>query len=750
DLPRLWGRVSRIARPRLSGGANPIPARVRVISPQVAPPTSSALRRLNSAALLPRLADYLRRVGLREGALAMVYVPTATTLELLELLKPGLVVYDCASNFRAHPKAPADFPSLERRLLERSGLVVCDSDFLYQQKKNEHSHVAQIHQGVPSSFFAARPPDPAFRRFCYYGTWGKELDGALLGALARSGLEVTFSGFIKTAGRALPAQARRLPPVRREALVERLQGFDAFALPYRITPFMLGVIPAKLYEMLAMGRPVIATPLPSLKPLEDLIYIGETPQDWARLALELPRRETDALRRRRVELAREHTHEREFARLQEAIESASRRQRPRPTAGPARNAIFGPFLRGLSTLTLFYGLARAATLLTQVAAGRWLGVVEFGKAGLAIAAAAFLQIPPMLGFPLTLTKFLPEHESERERRALISTTLTAFLIWASATAVPALLWRYKLAAMSGLPPGVFLFALAYAYATALYTVLASPLLGLRRFKERGSAETIYGFSALALLALLAALGLRDYRTLLGALCAALLGASGYAAWRLRSLLRPGFDRKAFRTVRGYAIVASLNLLTAAFVLAPARLILNACDGLRAVGIFGAYFTATAQLALALLTIAASVIVPFSSTPEGHRRALAAFRRWALPLSAAAACGFLAAAVLGLKLFGRQYPMRPQWLALFAAAATLLLLHGVVSALLSARDFSGLSVSATGGLIAGVGNAVLCLWMIPRWGIGGAAGALIVGYALGLAFYAAAETEMVYSPRRFHE
>jgi hypothetical protein len=113
--------------------------------------------------------------------------------------------------------------------------------------------------------------------------------------------------------------------------VRRLENFDAVLLPHRITPFMLGVVPAKIYECMAMGRPVLAAPLPSVVALKDLVYIGQTPKDWVKIARDLPKSETAARREARIALAREHTHRREFERFQSVIADALARR-----AGAAR------------------------------------------------------------------------------------------------------------------------------------------------------------------------------------------------------------------------------------------------------------------------------------------------------------------------------------------------------------------------------------------------------------------------------
>ena len=317
DLPRLWSRLVRLAVPPSESATNTIPSGLKVFSPQALPPTNGLFRRLNSSLFVPRIVRRLQDAGLRPGPIVIAYSATATTLKLIEALRPSKLIHDCASNFRGHPDAPRDFARLEAELLRQTDLVVCDSNFLYEQKKAEHPNVVQLHQGVDEKFFSAKPPSPDFRRFCYYGTWVPDLNPDYLAALADDGFDVCLSGFVKGP---LPP-FRHLPPVPREKIVERLENFDVFLLPHRINPFMLGVLPAKIYECLAMGRPVIAAPLPSLAPYKDLIYIAETPQDWVRVARGLPKTETPALHEARIALAREHTHRAEFLRLQGFIDA---------------------------------------------------------------------------------------------------------------------------------------------------------------------------------------------------------------------------------------------------------------------------------------------------------------------------------------------------------------------------------------------------------------------------------------------
>ncbi|MBI4677698.1 MAG: oligosaccharide flippase family protein [Elusimicrobia bacterium] len=740
DLGRLRKKALDWLAPRPSA-EEPTPG-VRVFPPKVLPPTGRLPRLLNRYLRLPALVERLRKAGLQAGPVVIVYFPTATSLDLISLLEPSAVVYDCASNFRAHPDAPGDFSAMESALISIADVVICDSDFLYNQKKAEHPHVAQIHQGVSEDFLNAKPGRSQVRSFCYYGTWGPDLDPEYLAALVDAGFSVAMSGFFKGDHAPLPAGVERLEPTSPELLRGRLEGFDAFLMPYRITPFHLGVVPAKIYECLAMGRPVLATPLPSLAPYKDLIYIAAKPEEWVKIAKELPKTENDGLRRARIALAGEHTHAKEFDRFRERLRDARGRRGAcafgagRGPAQPPRSPRqVAAFVRGFSWIGLFYGAAKVSILATQVIAGRMLGPAEFGKANIVLAVSAFLQILPTLGFPVALSKLLSPQRSESERQDIVSTALWAFLAWGALLLAACILLKRELSGALSVPETLFGLALLYSFCNAFYVVVSSPLLGLQSFRDRGISEAIYGFCTPLILLALAARGEVSHRDLILALAASFALASFHSAWKLRDYLRPAFVLRAFRPVAQYAFVAALNLLTLACVLAPARLILNRHFTPHEVGVFSAYFTATAQISLSLLYMVTAVLIPVSSDPEGQAQAWSVFRRIRLPLAAAAWVGLTLAACAALFLFGKKYEFRLDWAVMLAAAASLIMTHGLAANILSARDFAGLRVSVAGSVVAGAGNLLLCAALIPRWGITGAALALLGAYLLGLAYYA---------------
>lgn len=328
DLPRLWRKALRLVSREPAAPRQPPPAGVRVVNPLVLPPTLRAFRKANAGRLVPRLVGKLRELGLGPSPVAIAYLPTATTLSLLDQLKPALTVYDCVANFRGLPKAPKDLSRIENALLGRSQLVVADSGTLFKDKSRLHPNVLELHHGVSPAFFIEPPPDRGYRRLCYFGTLWRAIDYHPIRALANAGFPVDLIGPRKERPPRLPRGVRWRPSLPHQELPEALASCDALLLPYAGGEFARGVLPAKIYECLATGRPVIASPLPALEPFRELVYRARTPAEWVQTARNLPHTESSDLRRERVKMAREHTQEKMFARLEEALRKAWRRRFP--------------------------------------------------------------------------------------------------------------------------------------------------------------------------------------------------------------------------------------------------------------------------------------------------------------------------------------------------------------------------------------------------------------------------------------
>jgi glycosyltransferase involved in cell wall biosynthesis len=282
--PQLAGRdLTRIAR-RLRRGLAPPRARdgLHVLSPLVIPLHGNRLVRALNARLLPALVHRAaRRIGMRNPIL-WAYVPQAEVL--LDTLEPSLVIYHCVDDIAAHSRIDtASFRAAEARFAARADLVLASAPALARRLREFSENVldapnvadvelfAQALESGPVDSAMAALPEP---RIVFTGAIvTTKLDLPLLIALARARPDWSFAlvgpvgpGDPHTDVSALAAEpnVHLLGGRSYEQLPSVLRAADVGLIPYARNELTDSIFPMKVYEYLAAGLPVIATPLPAI------------------------------------------------------------------------------------------------------------------------------------------------------------------------------------------------------------------------------------------------------------------------------------------------------------------------------------------------------------------------------------------------------------------------------------------------------------------------------------------------------
>ena len=296
-----------------------------IYSPLTAPPTYGVFRWLNRRFLVPRVVRDLRKKG--ADPVVIAYPPTRTTLEVISGLRPRLVLYDCSDDYAHFPGAPRDVAATERELLGRADLVSCTSTWLLEKVRAVRPDAFLSGPAVDYEHFAVLQGAPPLsggevRTVCFFGSLsGERIDLRALRAIVEAGFEVRIVGGLGRVDRdllELPGIDYR-GEVSHAKLPAALAGVDAFVLPYRVSSLTRGISPAKTYECLATGRPVVAAPLPALEELAGFVYLAGRPGDYVEVLRNLKNLETEERRRARIELARENSWGARFEEIEEAL-----------------------------------------------------------------------------------------------------------------------------------------------------------------------------------------------------------------------------------------------------------------------------------------------------------------------------------------------------------------------------------------------------------------------------------------------
>jgi len=322
-LPRkLLSRLARSAE--ASADVPETPENLSVYSPLVLPPTTGVFRKMNRRLLVPRVVRDLRRMA-GEHPAVISYPPTRTTLDIVRGLSPSSLLYDCSDDYEHFSGVPADVADTEREMLRLAHAVSCTSEFLLEKARRVRPDAFLCGPGVDfeafNAFAAESGPGREVRTVCFFGHVGERLDLRVLREISRSGFTVRLIGEVERSARWLLDEPNvdYRGKVPHAELPQSLSGVDAFVLPYRLTGQGPGISPAKTYECLATGRPVVASPLPALARLGEHVYLAREPEDFVRRLRELPRAETGERAAARVSLARECDWERRVDELARAL-----------------------------------------------------------------------------------------------------------------------------------------------------------------------------------------------------------------------------------------------------------------------------------------------------------------------------------------------------------------------------------------------------------------------------------------------
>lgn len=261
----------------------------------------------------------LRRAGCRR---IVLYIWRPEFAAMLALCRYDLSCYhiDDEYSFSPDPGSPSE---AERRLLTGADRVIIHSPGLFALKGALNRHTTLIPNGVDYEAFARPAPEPAdlagipHPRIGYLGWLKRELDWPLLLELTgrHPGWSFVFVGGWKNPETEpfRPALARRpnvylLGSKPTAAVGAYPQHFDACILPYVRNGYTDCIYPMKLHEYLASGRPVVGTPIATLREFAGLVALPETRSEWSEaLAASLdPAADTAEQRDRRREVARAH------------------------------------------------------------------------------------------------------------------------------------------------------------------------------------------------------------------------------------------------------------------------------------------------------------------------------------------------------------------------------------------------------------------------------------------------------------
>lgn len=234
----------------------------------------------------------------------------------IQALQPRLVIYHVVDEYSAYPGLTAAQAArqseLDRQLSSRADLVFCTAQSLVEARRVLNPHTYYLPNAVDYAAFSAAAASPPTSQspdlpshqvnkspthqpanppiLAVVGGINAKVDLALLAELAarRPQWQLKLVGPVSASADAEALVRLRslsnvifqgaTPPEQVPAV---LAGCDVALIPYRLTEQTRHVNPLKVYEYLAAGRAVVATPLPELRQFEPLVRLADDVNSFA-------------------------------------------------------------------------------------------------------------------------------------------------------------------------------------------------------------------------------------------------------------------------------------------------------------------------------------------------------------------------------------------------------------------------------------------------------------------------------------
>ncbi|HYO63145.1 MAG TPA: glycosyltransferase [Pyrinomonadaceae bacterium] len=358
DAGRVAFRAKRWAGALGSRGVREVAPNIYVCSPLVLPPFGARWQReVNRRVLLPLVRRAARALGMRD-VLIWTYLPTDTTLDLIRLMRGPAsgVAYYCVADFTQLTPHADQLRRSERETVERSDVVFTNCSALARTFSPWNPNVHVFPFGVNLDAFpldGASAPDeqaaedetgdgesprgaafggqPSAHEVAsrngrarpsalaglarpvvgYVGGMHRHVDFELLAEMARA--RPLWSWVCVGALQADVGPLEGLPNVHllgqrpHAELVNFIRAFDVCIVPYVNSVYTETVVPTKINEYLAMGKPVVSTDLPTVVEFNeehDILLTAEARAESFLAAVEealrLPTDAGTVARRRRV------------------------------------------------------------------------------------------------------------------------------------------------------------------------------------------------------------------------------------------------------------------------------------------------------------------------------------------------------------------------------------------------------------------------------------------------------------------
>jgi len=246
-----------------------------------------------------------------------IYTPLAWPL--VGKLGEAVSCYDCVDDYSAFPGSwPKVINYYERKLFDKANIVFVTSRVLYESKSKLHSNVHYVPNVADYELFSRAQdsqlsipeqlknlPRPILG---FVGTFNYKLDVGILEHLAKRGYSIVIVGPVaKDKGVLADYENLRFVGKKEpEELPSFLKAFDVCIIPYVVDKYTESVLPLKLFEYFASGKPVVSTIFGEMRDYKHLAELATNSDEFEQAVLHALSQSPNRAELR-IEEAKKHT-----------------------------------------------------------------------------------------------------------------------------------------------------------------------------------------------------------------------------------------------------------------------------------------------------------------------------------------------------------------------------------------------------------------------------------------------------------
>jgi len=386
------------------------------------------------------------------------------------------------------------------------------------------------------------------------------------------------------------------------------------------------------------------------------------------------------------------------------------------------------FMKNLMYIFVGFIIAKALSVVFQIYTGRIIGPAEYGKFAYINSLAQILYTPMMFGIGTALVKYLSEKTDEDERRRIVSSGIALMLLFTLAFAGAFYVLAAPISYSASIAQNYVYAAIILAVLYSVWTASQKLLQGLMGMREISILNIIWSVVVLVTVVLYTG----AERTVYAPLLAVSLGYVISSVVALPSLVRyfrPRIDAAWTRKLLKFGFIAVWASLSVSMTTGINQIFINMFMDMADVGIYQAYHFSSVDVMSFFLTGFITVFFAESSRYK-NKGALFSQLRKSMKLMPLVFAAMLLISYSILLLYGRDYPISPLLLCLFALASVAAFLQGVYTWFSTSHGMKGVKITTTTVMLVSIVNIALSYALIQYLSIAGAALSLIFSYSMG--------------------